>query len=64
MRLPCFLPLFVSLHSSEQIVALEQGRRIKNYFPVKVVTNIFQPIPLLVFSDSCFLLLFSHSLVW
>ena len=41
-----------------------QGRRIKNYFPVKVVTNIFHPIPLLVFSDSCFLLLFSHSLVW
>ena len=43
---------------------LLQGRRIKNYFPVKVVTNIFHPIPLLVFSDSCFLLLFSHSLVW
>ncbi|WP_217268419.1 hypothetical protein, partial [Bacteroides ovatus] len=32
-----------------------QGRRIKNYFPVKVVTNIFHPIRLLVFSDSCFL---------
>ena len=43
---------------------LLQGRRIKNYFPVKVVTNIFHPIRLLVFSDSCFLLLFSHSLVW
>ena len=42
----------------------EQGRRIKNYFPVKVVTNIFHPIRLLVFSDSCFLLLFFHSLVW
>ena len=41
-----------------------QGRRIKNYFPVKVVTNIFHPIPLLVFSDSYFLLLFYPSLVW
>ena len=46
------------------IYQLRQGRRIKNYFTVKVVTNIFHPIPLLVFSDSCFLLLFSHSLVW
>ena len=46
------------------VPANHQGRRIKNYFPVKVVTNIFHPIPLLVFSDSCFLLLFSHSLVW
>ena len=59
-----FLLLSVSLHSSEQIVSLEQGRRIKNYCSVKVVTNIFHPIRLLVFSDSCFLLLFFHSLVW
>ena len=43
---------------------LLQGRRIKNYCPAKVVTNSFHPIPLLVFSDSCFLLLFFHSLVW
>ena len=42
----------------------DQGIRIKNYFPVKVVTNIFHPIPLLVFSDSYFLLLFYPSLVW
>ena len=31
---------------------LSQGRHIKNYCPVKVVTNSFHPIPLLVFSDS------------
>ena len=43
---------------------LLQGRRIKNYYSVKVVTNIFHPIRFLVFSDSCFLLLFSHSLIW
>ena len=49
---------------SDENYTPDQGRRIKNYFPVKVVTNIFHPIPLLVFSDSCFLLLFSHSLVW
>ena len=64
----CFLLIyFVSLVVfilSEIDGHLIQGRRIKNYFPVKVVTNIFHPIPLLVFSDSCFLLLFSHSLVW
>ena len=59
-----FLLLSVSLHSSEQIVSLEQGRRIKNYCSVKVVTNIFHPIRLLVFSDSYFLLLFYPSLVW
>ena len=41
-----------------------QGRRIKNYCSVKVVTNIFHPIRLLVFSDSYFLLLFYPSLVW
>ncbi len=43
---------------------LLQGRRIKNYCSVKVVTNIFHPIRLLVFSDSYFLLLFYPSLVW
>ena len=43
---------------------LNQGRRIKNYCSVKVVTNIFHPIRLLVFSDSYFLLLFYPSLVW
>ena len=43
---------------------LKQGRRIKNYCSVKVVTNIFHPIRLLVFSDSYFLLLFYPSLVW
>ena len=59
-----FLLLSVSLHSSEQIFSLEQGRRIKNYCSVKVVTNIFHPIRLLVFSDSYFLLLFYPSLVW
>ena len=52
---------FNNMNSS---VAYIQGRRIKNYFPVKVVTNIFHPIPLLVFSDSYFLLLFYPSLVW
>ncbi|QUT31923.1 TonB dependent receptor [Bacteroides xylanisolvens] len=44
--------------------ATMQGRRIKNYCSVKVVTNIFHPIRLLVFSDSYFLLLFYPSLVW
>ena len=46
------------------IFSYYQGRRIKNYCSVKVVTNIFHPIRLLVFSDSYFLLLFYPSLVW
>ena len=46
------------------VVYYQQGRRIKNYCSVKVVTNIFHPIRLLVFSDSYFLLLFYPSLVW
>ena len=46
------------------VFCYKQGRRIKNYCSVKVVTNIFHPIRLLVFSDSYFLLLFYPSLVW
>ena len=59
-------------HTGEERIIVEdgkiyikvQGRRIKNYCSVKVVTNIFHPIRLLVFSDSYFLLLFYPSLVW
>ena len=60
----CYSPYTFMFFPNHCYFFLPQGRRIKNYFPVKVVTNIFHPIPLLVFSDSCFLLLFSHSLVW
>ena len=33
----------------------EQGRRIKNHYPVKVLINIFHPTQLLAFLDSYFL---------
>ena len=64
MRMQDMVPpeAYQNIHSNMRHAI--QGRRIKNYFPVKVVTNIFHPIRLLVFSDSCFLLLFFHSLVW
>ena len=52
------------LRADISIFSYKQGRRIKNYCSVKVVTNIFHPIRLLVFSDSYFLLLFYPSLVW
>ena len=64
----CFLvyhvPYILMLFLNHCHFFLLQGRRIKNYCSVKVVTNIFHPIRLLVFSDSYFLLLFYPSLVW